>query len=141
MDQTKDPHLSGNLSASDLLTSLSLGPGAALGPLFCSQLLCCIQRGMPETENLVPGAALVYPLQCGVSGFTQPDAHLRAEWKVSGSPPMSRCPEHRNSGQMWALSLPSLPLHPHPHRTPHFSEEVPSFLINLGISLASPTGN
>ena len=32
---------------------LSLGLSATLGPLFCSQLLC----GMPETENLVPGAA------------------------------------------------------------------------------------
>ena len=31
-----------------------------------------------------------------------------AEWKASGSPPVSTCPEHRrNSGQMWAI-LPFL---------------------------------
>jgi hypothetical protein len=34
---------------------LSPGLSAALGPLFCSQLLGCIQCGMMEAENLVPG--------------------------------------------------------------------------------------
>ena len=33
------------------------GPSAAPGSLFCSQLLHHIQGGMPEAENLVPGAA------------------------------------------------------------------------------------
>ena len=34
---------------------------------------------MQETENLVPGGGglpRVHPTPCGVSGFTQPDAHL-----------------------------------------------------------------
>ena len=46
------------------LPSLPLSPGtsATLGPLFCSQLLCChIQCGMLETENLVPGASPCLP--------------------------------------------------------------------------------
>jgi hypothetical protein len=38
-------------------------------------------------------------------------------WKASASPPVSACPEHRNSGQMRALSLPPFPLHPAPHST------------------------
>ena len=38
-----------------------------------------------------------------------------SEWKVSRSSPMSTCPEHRNSGGTWALSLPPLLLHPQPH--------------------------
>ena len=109
MDQTKDPHLSGNLSASDLLTSISLGPGAALGPLFCSHL-CSIQHEMPDTENLVRGLPLVHPPLSGVSGFTQPDAHSGLSGKRAQSS-VSTCPEHRNSGWTWALSLPPLPLH------------------------------
>ena len=36
---------------------LSLRPSVTQGPLFCSQLFRSIQRGMLETENLVPGAA------------------------------------------------------------------------------------
>jgi hypothetical protein len=39
-----------------------------------------------------------------------------AKWKASGSPPMSACPEHRNSGGTGVLSLPLFPLHLHsPH--------------------------
>jgi hypothetical protein len=32
-----------------------------------------------------------------------------AAWKASGSSSASACPEHRNSGQMWALSHSPLP--------------------------------
>ena len=59
------------------------------------------------------GLPLVHPLPCGVSGLTQPDAHPRcppgATWKASSSPPMSTCPEHLNSDQRQALSLPIYP--------------------------------
>ena len=54
---------------------ISLGNSTAPGLLFCSHLLCCIQCGMLETENLVWGLLLVQPPLSGVSGFTHPDVH------------------------------------------------------------------
>jgi hypothetical protein len=83
-------------------------------PLFhySVQLLCHIQCGMPETENLIQGLPLVHPLPpqpppSEVSGFIQPDAHPGPSGKHLAVLPTSTCPEHRNSGQTQALSLPT----------------------------------
>jgi hypothetical protein len=54
---------------------LSLGLCAALGPLFCSQLLHYIQHGMPETEDLVLGAAPCPQPTVWVQWLHTPDAH------------------------------------------------------------------
>jgi hypothetical protein len=105
--------LHGNLSH----CPLPIFPGPRVsppGPLFCFQLLCHIQRGMPETENLVPGAVLCpIPVMWGQWLHTTrcPPGTM---WKASGSPPESACPEHRDPGWMDALSYSSLPLHPQP---------------------------
>ena len=79
---------------------LSLGLSATLGPLFCSQLLC----GMPETENLVPGAAPCPPPAVWGQWLNTARCPPRAVWKASASPLTFGCPEHWNSGRMWALS-------------------------------------
>jgi hypothetical protein len=98
---------------------LSPGPSAALGPLFCSQLLCHIQRGMPETENLVPGAAPCPPPAMRGQWLHTARCPSGAEWKVSGSPPPSARPEHGNPGGTRALSpTPLFPTHPRPHNWP-----------------------
>ena len=73
---------------------------SAVSSMRCQRLRTCY-RGLP----------LVHLLPCGVSGFTQPDAHVGP-----CSPLTSACPEHRNSGPKQALSLPPLPLHPQPHK-------------------------
>ena len=86
---------------------LSPGLSAAPGPLFCSQL----RRGMPEAENLVPGAA---PCPSPAMWSQWPNTARcppGAAWKVSGSPPTSACPEHRNSGGMRTPSYSPLPTH------------------------------
>jgi hypothetical protein len=83
----KDSHLHGNLSPS-ALSNITLGPGA------------------PGIRGWLP--LVQPPAEWGQWLICPP----RAEWKVSGSPPTSACPEHkRNSGWRWALSLPLLPLH------------------------------
>ena len=79
-------------------------PGAPI--LFSA--FCHIQREMPETENLVLGV-----VPCPSPAVWGQWLHTArcppgAMWKVSGSPPMSACPEHRNSGQTWAFSLSPL---------------------------------
>ena len=97
---------------------LPLSPGLCASPglLFCFHLLCCIQRRIQETENLVPGAAPCTPPavwgQCPNTARCPP----RATWKASGSPPMSACPEHQNSGGTWALSHSPLSQVPTPCR-------------------------
>ena len=107
-----------------------LGPSAAPGPLFYSQLLYCIWREMPRLRTWYLGLPLVhYPL-CGVSGFTQPDAHLGPRgWKAC-SLPMSAHPEHRNSGRTWVLSHSPLAQHPQPH-SPSSSIDPPWHLRPL----------
>ena len=94
-------------------TSLSLPLPKSPGSLFCSQLLCNIQRGMPETEKLVSGVAPFPPPAVWGQWLHIARCALGAEWKVSGSPLTSACPEHRNSGRMRAFS-PSL-LFPYTH--------------------------
>jgi hypothetical protein len=80
-------------------------------PLFCSLLLCHMQCGMPETENLVPGAAPRPPPAMWGQWLHTARCPPGATWKASGSPPMSAHSEHRNSGRTWDLSLPPLPIH------------------------------
>jgi hypothetical protein len=92
---------------------LSLGPSAALGPLFCCQLLCCMQHGMPETENLVPGTAPCPPPAVWGQWPNTARCPPRAVWKVSSSSLVSIRPEHRNSGRTRALS--PTPLFPYTH--------------------------
>jgi hypothetical protein len=50
----------------------------------------------------------------------------RTEWKASSSPPVSACPEHRNSGWMRALSLPPLLLHPHAQNSSSLLRNLPT---------------
>jgi hypothetical protein len=115
MDQTEDSCLCANLFPSTCFLYLQ-AESVALGPLFCFQLLCHIQCGMPETENLVPEAAACPPPTVWVHWLHTARCPPRAEWKASWSPPASAYPEQRNSGQTWTLSLPTLSLHPQPHR-------------------------
>jgi hypothetical protein len=90
-------------------------------PLFCSQLLCCFQHGMPEIENLVRGCPLCThppPPPCGVSGFSQPDAHPGPSGKRTAVLP------HRpaqNTGTLAGHRLSPSPLFPYtlsPTRSP-----------------------
>jgi hypothetical protein len=83
---------------------MSPGPSVTLGPLFCSQLLCHIQCGMPETEKLVPGVAPCLPNAVWGQWLHTTRCPPRATWKGSGSPPESACPELQNSGWSRALS-------------------------------------
>jgi hypothetical protein len=104
MDLTKDSHPCGNHPVPPLpLSSLPFIPK----PLFCSQLLCRIQHGMLEAENLVPGVAACPPP--GVSGLTQPDAHLGPRGKCAQSSLVCplRAPElWREAGSLPLLSFP-----------------------------------
>ena len=79
-----------------------------------TQLLHSIQNGMPETENLVPGAAPGPPPAEWVQWLHTARCPPRAKWKASGRPPSSACPGLKNSGWTQALPLPPLPIHPHP---------------------------
>jgi hypothetical protein len=90
---------------------VSLGPSAIPGPLFCSQLLCHIQCGMPETETSTGGCPLSTPHHVGsVASHSQMPTWGHVEIVLQSSrvhPP--RAPE------LWpdtALFLPALPLHP-----------------------------
>jgi hypothetical protein len=76
------------------LLPLSSGPSASLGPLFCSQLVCLIQHGMQEAENLVSGAApCPPPALWGQCLHTATWGHVESMC----SPPISTSPEHQNS--------------------------------------------
>ena len=121
-DLTKDSQQRGNHPALPLpLPSPPFipGPSAAPGALFCSQLLCRIQCGMLEAENLVPGAAPCLPPAppCGVSGLTQPDTHPGPCGKHAQSSRV-RCPEHQNSGGGGFSPTPLFPPHPRPCKAP-----------------------
>jgi hypothetical protein len=84
--------------------------------LFCSQLLCHIQRGMPETANLVWRLPLVHPPPCGVNGFTQPPTQDRVE----SVPQSSRvCPT--SAPELSPSSL--FPLHHSPTSPLYYKEE------------------
>ena len=79
-------------------------PSAAPGPLFCSQLLHCIQHRMLETCPPTPmWGQWLHTARCPPG----------ATWKASGSPPVSASQEHQNSGRIWALS--PTPLFPYTH--------------------------
>ena len=77
--------------------------------LFCSQILYYIQCGMPETEKLVLGAAPCPPPTVWGQWLLIGRCSPRAKWKTCCSPPAYAWPEHRNSSQTWALSLPPYP--------------------------------
>jgi hypothetical protein len=89
--RTKDSHLCGNLSPSALFLYLWDPECLPRAPGI---------RGCPLSTPAVWGQWL-HTARCP----------LGAEWKASGSPSESRCPEYRNSGRTWALSLspPSSP--------------------------------
>jgi hypothetical protein len=88
MDLTKDSCLCGNHPgpppphATLALSSLSPGPSATPGPLFCSQLLHRIQCGIPEAENLVPGAAPCPPPVVWGQWINTARRLPRASWKA-----------------------------------------------------------
>ena len=97
-----------------------------LESLFCSRLLCHIQSGIPETKNLVLGAA-----PCPTPAVWDQWLHTArcpsgSTWKASGSPPTSTCTEHRNSG-----GLSPSPLFPYTPSPP------PNSSCYLDIKLAS----
>jgi hypothetical protein len=109
---------------------ISGAESVAPGPLFCSQLLCHIQHGMPETENLVRGLPLVHPPPCGVSGFTQPDAHPGC---VESIQQCSRVCLPR-AQELWSdtgsLTTPSFPYTYAPHWSTEFSITMHSVALN-----------
>ena len=108
MDQTKDSHLCGNLSPPAIFPYLQ-GVVLPWGPYSVLRFSSdCIQHGMPETDNLVLGASPCPPPAMWGQWLHTARCPPRAEWKVSRSPPPSACPEHSNSGRMWALSFPLL---------------------------------
>jgi hypothetical protein len=85
------------------------------GPLFCSQLLCLIQCGMPETRTWYRDCPLsVRPPCCVRPAASHSQMPTRGLMEYC-SPPASTDPEHRNSGQTRALSLPSSPTLTAPH--------------------------
>ena len=110
---------------------LSLCP-LPISPILFSAPLP-MQRGMPETENLVSGAT---PCPFPTMWLHTAKCPTGAEWKVSGSPPMSTCPARRNFGRTRALSLPPLLPHPQPHS--HYAGHYP-FLINSEATSHFPT--
>lgn len=73
-----------------------------------------LDMGCRRLRTWYLGLPLVHHLSYGVSGLTQPNAHLGLCGKCSGSPPASARPEPRNSGGTWTLSPTPLPLHPQP---------------------------
>ena len=85
------------------------------GPYYVLSSFCSIQCGMPESENLVLRAAPLFTPHVWGQWFHTTICPAGSLCKVSGSLPTSAHPEHRNSGRMQALSLPSLSLHPQPH--------------------------
>jgi hypothetical protein len=98
-----------------LPSSVSLGAQECRsGTLLCSQLFCCIQRGMLETENLVQGLPLVHPPTppplCGVIGFTRPDAHLGPSGKCLA---VLLHPPAQSTGTLTAHRLSPSPLFPY----------------------------
>jgi hypothetical protein len=76
MDRTKDSLLRRNLSLSALFL-IPLDPYSVLSSSAVSSLGC--QR----LRTWYQGLPLVHPRPCGVSGFTQPDAHPRPSGKYS----------------------------------------------------------
>ena len=98
-----------------------------------------IQHGMPETDNLVLGASPCPPPAMWGQWLHTARCSPRAVWKASGSPPMSTCPEHRNSGGMRALSLPALPLHPQPRKVKLWVFECPCLHLSQRHVTAGPS--
>jgi hypothetical protein len=96
------------------LFPLSPESSAALGSLFCSQLLRCIQRGMPEAENLVPGAAPCPPPTVW-SQWLNTDKHPpRAAWKAWAVLPCLPTQSTRTLAWPGFFPTPLFPLHPRP---------------------------
>ena len=98
-----------------VLSPISPGPGVLLrGPysVLCSSAISRV--GCQRLRTWYRGLALVHPLPCGVSGFTQPDAHPGPCGKHLAVLLHLPAPEHRNSGRMQALSLPPLSRHSQP---------------------------
>ena len=112
MDLTNVSHPCGNHPAPPLpLPSLPFIPGAECcpRPLFCSQLLCHIQRGMPEAENL---AAPCPPPTMWGQWLNTARSLPGAMWKTCAV-----LPDHPPKAlELWrdAGSLP-LPSFPHTH--------------------------
>ena len=126
--------------------SISLGPGAALGPLFCSHL-CSIQHEMPDTENLVRGLPLVHPPLSGVSGFTQPDAHSGLSGK---RPAVLLHPPAQSTGTLAGCRLSPFPSSPTPPRPTIFHTcpasvppaiATPMTIAMSGFSAEAPLGS
>ena len=99
------------LSASSLpaLSSLISGASAPRGPLFCSQLCdsAVSSLGCWRLRTWYLGLPLVHHLPCGVSGLTQPDAHLGPRGKHAAVFP---CPSVQSTGSLAGRVLsPSFP--------------------------------
>jgi hypothetical protein len=100
------------------------------------------------TKSVTPGPLELGAAPCppppqpsGVSGFTQPDAHPgQSRNRLAIPPPVSACPEHRNSGRTWALSLLPSPLYPPPHKVPSYGSygtDGNYYLLGDGESVSS----
>jgi hypothetical protein len=89
---------------------ISGAESVASGPLFCSQLLCRIQHGMPETENLVPRAAPCPPPCCVGSVASHSQMPTRGSVESMRSLP---CPPVPSTGTLAGHGLSPSPLFPY----------------------------
>jgi hypothetical protein len=86
------------------------------GLLFCSQLLCCIQRGMPETKNLVPGTALCPPLPTRCVGSVASHSQMPTRGCMDSIQQSSRVHLPRAQELWWDSGiLPPPPIFPYTH--------------------------
>ena len=94
--------------------------------LFCSQILCHIQHGMLEIENLVPGAAPCPPSAMWVSGFIPPDAHQGPCGKCLAVLPVLPA---QSTGTLAGLGLSSSSLFPY-MLDPASFQDLPDLIVS-----------
>ena len=92
------------------------GPVLSPGPLFCSQLLLRIQRGMPEAENLVPRAAPCPPPTVWAQWLHTAQMSTWGRVKSVRSPPVSPAQNTRTLAGRGLSPIPLFPPHPRPRR-------------------------
>ena len=118
---TKDSHLCGNHPVPPFpLPSLPFlsRPSATPRPLFCSQLLHRIQRGVPEAENLEPVAAPCPPPAVWGQWLNTARHPSGAMWKACTV--LLRLPT-QITGTLVGCGFsptPLFPTHPQPHICP-----------------------